>query len=244
VKTKMMTGLRTTAAASGVALLMLVAACGDAEESRDDQQASQESADEQPADDTAAADEAADEGSEEGADTGEDTAADEGSEDDADGAEDSADDDAGESEGGAAAGVVAPGEEFDPCTAISADDINGVLGSDFDEGTSNDMSSIAMCVFGDMDSGQSVIVQWAPTPGSLDDALTAMDSLYGDLDEPEPVTVTGADEAAVITGTISEVDATVLIATADGGFLQVVSTAQDMSSDQAVQIAETTFAGV
>src|SRR5699024_1579797 len=192
----------------------------------------------------AAADEAADEGSEEGADTGEDTAADEGSEDDADGAEDSADDDAGESEGGAAAGVVAPGEEFDPCTAISADDINGVLGSDFDEGTSNDMSSIAMCVFGDMDSGQSVIVQWAPTPGSLDDALTAMDSLYGDLDEPEPVTVTGADEAAVITGTISEVDATVLIATADGGFLQVVSTAQDMSSDQAVQIAETTFAGV
>lgn len=244
MKTKMMTGLRTTAAASGVALLMLVAACGDAEESRDDQQASQESADEQPADDTAAADEAADEGSEEGADTGEDTAADEGSEDDADGAEDSADDDAGESEGGAAAGVVAPGEEFDPCTAISADDINGVLGSDFDEGTSNDMSSIAMCVFGDMDSGQSVIVQWAPTPGSLDDALTAMDSLYGDLDEPEPVTVTGADEAAVITGTISEVDATVLIATADGGFLQVVSTAQDMSSDQAVQIAETTFAGV
>src|SRR5699024_4120300 len=133
---------------------------------------------------------------------------------------------------------------FDPCTAISADDINGIMGSDFDEGASNDMSGIAMCTFGDMSSGQSVVVQWAPTPGTLDDALTAMDSLYDDLDDPEPVTVAGADEAAVITGTISEVDASVLIATADGGFLQVVSTAHDISSDQAVQIAETTFAGI
>jgi len=244
VKTKLMTGLRTTAAASGVALLMLVAACGDAEEPGDDQQASQEGAEEQPDDDAAVDDAAENEDSDEGSETDEDTSTEEGSEDSADEAEDSTDDGAGDGEDGAAAGVAAPGDEFDPCTAISADDINGIMGSDFDEGASNDMSGIAMCTFGDMSSGQSVVVQWAPTPGTLDDALTAMDSLYDDLDDPEPVTVAGADEAAVITGTISEVDATVLIATADGGFLQVVSTAQDISSDQAVQIAETTFAGI
>src|SRR5699024_7111551 len=131
---------------------------------------------EQPDDDAAADDAAEVEDSDEGSDTGEDSSADEGSEDGADEAEDGADDGAGEGEDGAAAGVAGPGDEFDPCTAISADDINGILGSDFDEGTSNDMSGIAMCNFGDMSSGQAVVEQWAPTPGTLDDALTAMDS--------------------------------------------------------------------
>lgn len=234
MKTKLMTGLRSAAAASGVALLLLVSACGSDEGQGEQGSASEESAAETTDD---AAEETTDDTA---AETTEDDAADEPAE----GAEETTDDDAAEDEDGAAAGVAAPGDGFDPCTVLTADDVNGILGSDLAEGTSSDMSSIAMCTFMDQSSGSSVIVQWAPVPGSLDDALQAMSSMYADLGEPEPVTVAGTSEAAVITGEVSGFPATILVGTAEGGFLQVVATAQDMSSDQAVQIAETTLAGV
>lgn len=234
MKNSTLTGLRSAVAASGVALLMFVAGCGGSDDAAGDE-------DQGTTQDAEASDTAAEEGAEDEA-TEEDPAADEGAEDEGAGAEDEAGDDEGGSDA-AAGDVASPGEGFDPCDVITADDVNGVLGSSFEEGSSNELSALTMCTFMDTTTGESVIVQWAPVPGTLDDALSAMASMYTDLGEPEPVTVAGASEAAVVSGEVSGFPASILVGTADGGFLQVVATGQDMSNDQAVQIAEITLAG-
>lgn len=238
MKTSTGRGLRTAVAASGVAMLMFVAGCGGSDDAGDGE------ADEQSASAEAEADA---NGEEAGAE--DDSAAEEPAEDDSaaeepaeDGADEGAEDDGGSDP--AASGVVAPGDDFDPCTTITAEDINGVLGSELEEGSAGDMGGVAMCTFSNMETGESVIVQWAATPGSLDDALEAMSSMYTELGDPEQVTVAGTQEAAVVSGEIQGFPATILVGTADGGFIQVVTTAEDMSNDQAVQIAETTLAGV
>lgn len=229
MKTSTMPKLRAAVAASGVALLMFVAGCGgsdDADTSGDDT-AAEETTDAGAAEETATEEEVAEE----------DVAEEESAADEETAEEDSAEDEE------AAAGVASPDADFDPCTAISAEDVNGVLGSDLGEGTSGDMAGVAMCTFTNASTGASVIVQWAGVEASLDDALKAMTDLYSDLGEPEEVTVAAAEDAAVLTGEISGFDATILIATANGGFLQVVATAEDMDSDQAAQIAEAALAG-
>src|SRR5699024_3025813 len=121
-------------------MMMLVAGCGgsdeadgggDTEQSADAAAEGDASGEEEPAEDDSAAEE-------------------EPAEDDSAAEEEPAEEEPAEDEGGedaAAAGVVAPAEDFDPCTVVDAAAVSDAVGFEVEDGESEELMGGLNCTF-------------------------------------------------------------------------------------------------
>ncbi|UFU06927.1 hypothetical protein [Ruania halotolerans] len=152
--------------------------------------------------------------------------------------EESADD---EGEAGAAAGVVAPAEDFDPCSVVTADQVSGVVDFAVSEGTADDLMGSLTCTFAPSDGqAASVLLQWVPVASDLDEMIVAATGAYDNTSDPEDVTVAGTSRAVALTGETMGMTAAVVIAEVEGGFFQVVVLGEGSEADQAVALTELT----
>ncbi|SEE87309.1 hypothetical protein [Ruania alba] len=221
------TRTRHLATATGLGMLLALTACGgDAEETQEPDTTTEESSEESGADE-------GDGGAEEAAATDEDTTEDT-SEETEDGGDEAAD-----------AGAVAPAEDFDPCAAVTADEVSGIVGFTVSEGSGEEMMGSQMCTFAATDgAAASVLIQWIPMGGDFDSNVEAATSSYSDASEPEEVTVAGATRAATVTGENMSLPTVVAFSQVDGGVFQVMIAGEGGQVDQVVALSELTIAQV
>lgn len=223
MKTTSMTGLRTTAVAGGVALLMLVAACGgSAEEPASPDRENVEWA----------------EGSDPivagGQDDGEGDAAEDDDKagasgpeqsDDTDGAQDTdgADDatEADQADGSAqtATDVVAPAEDFDPCAGLPAEQVAGLVGVEVQVRESTTTPFGTACGYDASDSSAAVDLLWYSGDSSAEELLGANTADWSVDEKVRELTIPGAAAVLGIVGQHQEHDAqgALLVAEVDGG---------------------------
>ncbi|MPV50740.1 hypothetical protein GCG21_12125 [Pseudactinotalea sp. HY160] len=223
-----LTGIRAATAAGGVALLMLVSACGGSGESTGEGTAEQDAG-------AGAAEETG------GTDGGSDAGGESGAGEEQDGAGDGAD--ADPSAGGA---VAAPAEGFSACDVLEADELGEVTGLDLGEGTADEIMGSTTCTFTAADGSGMAMVQWAAVEiaddATFDATLEAAQSTYEGGSEAEQLDIPGASRAGGFTGDLMGYTAAGVLAQAEGGFLQVVVGGSDVTIDAAAEVAELTLA--
>lgn len=237
MKTSTVRGVRSAVAASGIALVMLVAGCGGSDEGGDG------NADEQSAEAEAEADA---NGAEETAE--DDAAADEEPvEDDSAADEESAEDDsAAEDDGGSdSAGAVSPPEDFDPCTVVDAAAASEAVGFEVEDGQSDELMGGMNCTFvGTGGDPTSVLVQWIPVETDLDAMVESVESTYQNISDMEELDLEGASEARGFTAEVMSQEAAVVFSRVDGGVFQAMVMSPDGTVDAARALTELTLSSI
>lgn len=219
---------------------MFVAGCGGSD-AADDGNADEQSAEadangeEEPAEDDSAAEEEPAE---------DDSAAEEPVED---GADESAEDEGAEDEGGsdpAASGVVAPAEDFDPCTVVDVAAVSDSVGFDVEDGSSDELMGGLNCTFVSAGNADSVLIQWIPIEADLDQMVESVESTYDNMSELEQLDVPGASEARGFTAEVMSQQAAAVFAAVDGGMFQVMVISEDGTIDAARALTELTLSKV
>lgn len=225
MKTSTVRGVRSAVAAGGVGLLMFVAGCGGSD-AADDGNAAEAEADangeEEPAEDAAAEEEPAEDAAAE-----EEPAEDEGGED------------------AAASGVVAPAEDFDPCTVVDAAAVSDTVGFDVEDGESDELMGGLNCTFLGADGNvASVLVQWIPIETDLDSMVASVESTYENMSDLEELDLPGTSDARGFTAEVMSQPAAAVFAAVDGGIFQVMVMSEDGTVEQARALTETTLSSV
>ena len=231
MKTSTVRGVRSAVAASGVALLMFVAGCGGSEEASSN-------ADDQSAEADANAEEAAaEDDSDAEAEPAEDDSA----------AEEPADE-GGSDDGGsdpAASGVVAPAEDFDPCTVVDAASVSDTVGFDVEDGSSDELMGGINCTFiGAEGNLGSVLVQWIPIENDLDAMVDSVAGTYENLSDVAELDLPGASDARAFTAEVMSQPAAVVFAGVDGGMFQVMVMSEDGTVEAAQALTELTLTSI
>src|SRR5699024_3672680 len=239
MKAQKFRGIRTAVAASGAALLMLVAGCSGSEDADADQGST--------TDQSAGAENTEDSGAAEDTDTPEPSdEVESGSAEETSGAEESEEDsqseeDSEESEN-SASGAVAPAEDFDPCEALSPEDVSGVVGFDVGDPESQEMAGGTICTFPPTGSDvQTAMVQWAPVEGPLETMADCAKGMFDEASDPEEITIEGASDGLAFNGKYQSVAAAAVYSAVDGGVTQVIVAGDGADVDTAVELTELTL---
>lgn len=234
--------VRTAVAASGAALLMVVAGCGGSDDAGQDQDATPEQSADQSTE--ASEDDSADDGdagpkaglSDDGAatDTEESDSDEPGL--DKDESEDTSTDDESNSEDSAS------DDAFDPCDILTPEDVSSIVGFDVSEPETQDIAGGSVCTFPPAGSEmQTAMVQWMPDAGSLDLMVDAAQGMFDDASDPEEVSVEGASDGLAFDGEYMSVSASAVYASVDGGMTQVIVAGDDADVDSAIDLTELTL---
>lgn len=213
-----LTGIRTAAAAGGVALLMALSACGGSDDQKDDASVEQDAG-------SGGAEQTDD------AVTNEENEAGAG-ESDAEGAEETTEPETGGGDGS----VAAPAEDFDPCTVLTGDDISQTTGLELGDGKADEIMGSTTCTFAADDGSGMAMVQWAAVEGDFEATLDAATGSYENVSDVEELDIPGATQASGFTGELMGFEAAGVLAQLDGGFMQVIVGGDGVTVDTATDV--------
>ncbi|UFU03319.1 hypothetical protein LQF12_01520 [Ruania suaedae] len=159
--------------------------------------------------------------------------------------EETTEEEAPEEEPAAAGDVVVPAEDFDPCGAVTAEQVGEAAGFAVGEGSAEELMGSQTCTFASSEGlAASVLLQWIPVEGDLDATVESATSAYENVSEPEDVTVPGTARSVAVTGETMSMPAAVVISQVEGGFFQVMVIGEDGDVAQAAALTEVTIASL
>ena len=122
----------------------------------------------------------------------------------------------------------ASSEAQDACAALTTDEVNASLGTKVGKGTASTTGSLSQCQYVDSSNATGVVTQIMEVP--FEQYVTAMEQQLGKDAKTETVTVSGADKASLITGTVGGPAAAILAKKGDLTYTVIVVAATSPSA--------------